>query len=217
MVLIQVQEPGYRRPCQRPDRLLEEDMPPEPMGLFGQWLEEAVRANLYEPYAMTLATVGNNGQPSARIVLLRGWDESGFAFFTSYQGRKAEELAANPRAALVLFWPELERQVRIEGTVSRTSPEESDAYFASRPVESRWAAWAATQSQVLPNRAFLEAAWEQAKARFADGNVPRPPHWGGYRVWPEVIEFWQAGPHRLHDRFRYSRTADGWRRERLAP
>lgn len=210
-------DPNFRRPVRRSDRLLERDVPSEPFALFSAWLQEAIQADLYEPYAMTLATVGAENAPSARIVLLRGYDERGFTFFTSYEGRKAQDLSANPQAALVLYWPELERQIRIEGSVERTSEAESDAYFASRPVESRWAAWAARQSAVLPDRATLEAGWEAAKARFPDGNVPRPPSWGGYRVIPRMIEFWQAGPHRLHDRFRFTRTATGWLRERLAP
>ncbi|MCS6975941.1 MAG: pyridoxamine 5'-phosphate oxidase [Gemmatales bacterium] len=210
-------DPNFRRPIRRAERLLESDVPDDPFLLFEVWLREAIQADLYEPYAMTLATVGPDGAPSARIVLLRGFDRAGFTFFTSYEGRKAQELAVNPQAALVLFWPEMERQIRIEGRAERTSEAESDAYFASRPVESRWAAWAARQSSVLPDRATLEAAWEAVKARYPDGNVPRPPNWGGYRVVPRTIEFWQAGPHRLHDRFRFTRIDTGWLRERLAP
>jgi pyridoxamine 5'-phosphate oxidase len=206
-----------RRSCQRTERLLEADVSHDPLRLFDEWMHKAAGAELHEPYAMTLATATSDGKPSARIVLLRGYDERGFVFFTSYEGRKADELEANPNAALVLYWGELERQVRIEGRVEKTSAAESDAYFDSRPVESRLAACAARQSEVIPSRDVLEARWQELAARYPDGNIPRPPNWGGYRVAPEIIEFWQGAPHRLHDRFRYTRTAGGWRIERLAP
>lgn len=209
--------PPLRRPSQRPERFLEADLDPNPLRLFDEWLRAAAGADLPEPYAMTLATATPDGRPSARIVLLRGFDERGFVFFTSYEGRKASELEANPRAALVMHWAELERQVRIEGTVERTSAAESDAYFSSRPPESRLAACAARQSAVLANRETLEASFRALQARYPDGNIPRPETWGGFRVIPQVIEFWQGGPHRLHDRFRYMRLADGWKVERLAP
>jgi pyridoxamine 5'-phosphate oxidase len=209
---------GIIRPdCQRRDRLLEADLNANPHRLFDRWLQEAVAAELHEPFAMTLATATPEGKPSARIVLLRGWDERGFVFYTSYEGRKAAELEANPHAALVIHWAELERQVRIEGEVERTSAAESDAYFQSRPAESRLAACAARQSVVLPDRAVLEASWLALKTQYPEGDIPRPPTWGGYRVTPSVIEFWQGGPHRLHDRFRYTRAGTGWTIERLAP
>jgi pyridoxamine 5'-phosphate oxidase len=206
-----------RRECLRSERLLEPDLLTDPIRQFEVWLGEAVAAKLHEPFAMTLATATRDSVPSARIVLLRGLDDRGFAFFTSYEGRKAQELAENPRAALVFYWAELERQVRVEGPVSLASAEESDAYFNSRPVESRLAACAARQSAVIASRDELESRWQALRQQYPDGNVPRPSTWGGYRVYPEVIEFWQGGPHRLHDRFRFTRHPSGWKVERLAP
>jgi pyridoxamine 5'-phosphate oxidase len=197
--------------------LLEGDVAPEPIAQFLAWFDEARRAQLREPNAMTLATATPDGAPSARVVLLKGVDERGFVFYTDYRSRKGEELAANPRAALVLFWGELERQIRVTGTVARVAPEESDAYYRSRPLGSRLGAWASHQSRVIPGRAGLEARAAEMAERFADGDVPLPPHWGGFRVAPETVEFWQGRPSRLHDRLRYVKEGEGWRVERLSP
>ena len=197
--------------------LTEADAAADPLAQFARWFDEALAAGLPEPNAMTLATATPDGRPSARVVLLKGFDERGFVFFTNRHSRKGRELAANPYAALAFFWPELERQVRVEGAVAPTGDEESDAYFASRPLASRLGAWASSQSEVIAGREVLDRAVEELAARFG-GEVPRPPHWGGYRLSPEAVEFWQGRPSRLHDRLRYARRPDGgWRRERLAP
>jgi pyridoxamine 5'-phosphate oxidase len=200
-------------------RLDERDVGPEPVAEVSRWIDEAIAAAALEPTAMTLATATADGVPSARIVLLKGLDERGFVFYTHYDSPKGSELDANPRAALVLYWPELERQVRITGVVARVSREETVAYFISRPFTSRIGAWASRQSTVLPDRATLEREVAAASARFADGDVPVPPAWGGYRVKPETIELWQGGQSRLHDRIRFRRDASGagWIVERLAP
>ncbi len=182
------------------------------------WLEEAVQASVAEPTAMTLATVSAKGQPSARIVLLKGLGPNGLRFFSNYESRKAKELTENPSAALCFFWPELQRQVRVEGTVERLPKEESRAYFESRPRGSRLGAWASAQSQEINNRAALESSLDSVEERFAEGDVPLPSFWGGFLLRPEAFEFWQGGPRRLHDRFRYSAAeADRWRVSRLAP
>lgn len=197
--------------------LHETEAADDPVEQFRRWFEQAVSAQLPEPNAMTLATCTPDGRPSARIVLLKGYNGNGFTFFTSYEGRKAKELDSNPRAALVFYWPELERQIRIEGTIERTSSEESDAYFATRPRNSQLGAWASSQSSVVASREVLERRWAELQARYANQPVPRPPHWGGYRLIPTVFEFWQGRPSRLHDRLRYRRSPTGWVRERLSP
>ncbi|MDR0244574.1 MAG: pyridoxamine 5'-phosphate oxidase [Burkholderia sp.] len=197
----------------------EADAAPDPLAQFDRWFKEALAAKLPEPNTMTLATVGDDGRPSARIVLIKGVDERGFVFFTNYESRKGHDLAVHPQAALLFYWIELERQVRIEGRIEKTSAEESDRYFASRPLGSRIGAWASEQSAVIDSRATLEAREKAISERYGD-NPPRPPHWGGYRLVPDAIEFWQGRPSRLHDRLLYTRDAaasPGWTISRLSP
>ncbi|KWH59168.1 pyridoxamine 5'-phosphate oxidase [Burkholderia anthina] len=197
----------------------EADAAPDPFAQFDRWFKEALAAKLPEPNTMTLATVGADGRPSARIVLIKGVDERGFVFFTNYESRKGHDLAVHPHAALLFYWIELERQVRIEGRIEKTSAEESDRYFASRPLGSRIGAWASDQSTVIDSRATLEAREKAVGERYGD-NPPRPPHWGGYRLVPDAIEFWQGRPSRLHDRLLYTRdtaAASGWTLSRLSP
>jgi pyridoxamine 5'-phosphate oxidase len=202
------------------DTLDEAAAEADPYALFARWFEDARAAGIREVNAMTLATVAS-GQPTARIVLLKDFAADGFVFFTNYDSRKGAELAANPAACLLAFWPELERQVRIDGRVERVSAAESDAYFAQRPREARIGAWASPQSAPLADRAALEERFEAMRARFAaveDADLPRPPHWGGFRLRPAAIEFWQGRPSRLHDRLLYRLAVDlSWTRQRLAP
>ena len=197
------------------NELLESSALASPFDQFARWFNEALAAGVAEPNAMTLATVNAQGQPSARTVLVKGYDESGFTFFTNYESRKAQDLAANDRAALLFFWQSLERQVRIEGRIEKVTPEESDAYFASRPVGSRLGAWASEQSRPTTREALLAREAEFAE-KFGQ-SPPRPPHWGGYRMRPEAFEFWQGRPSRLHDRLVYQAQPEGWRIVRLAP
>ena len=190
---------------------------PDPVRQFDRWLDEAIAAAVPQANAMTVATVDERGHPAARVVLLKGYDRSGFVFYTNMESRKSAELAANPRAALCLLWLELHRQVRIEGPVEAVSDTESDEYFASRPREARIAAAASPQSREIPDRSALERLVTGKEAEFESRDVPRPAHWGGWRVRPERFEFWQGRPHRLHDRIVYLADGDGWRRVRLAP
>jgi pyridoxamine 5'-phosphate oxidase len=199
------------------DGLREPDVDSNPFAQFRSWLEQALAANLPQPVGMALATATPDGRPSVRMVLLRGFDERGFVFFTNYESRKARELESNPQAALVFYWEELDRQVRIEGTVERVSAEESDAYFRTRERGSRLGAWASPQSQVIAGRDVLERRMDEFSIKYRDSDVPRPPHWGGYRVIPTSIEFWEGKPNRLHDRLRYRLRGDSWILERLAP
>ncbi len=196
----------------------ERDLDPSPARQIQKWLRDAIDAGHPEPTAMTLATASRDGEPAARVVLLKGVDERGIVFFTNYESDKGKHLAENPRACANLFWVLLERQIRITGAVERVTRAESEAYFQSRPRESQLGAWASEQSGVLAGRAALEARLAEIRARFGDGPVECPPHWGGYRVALERVELWQGRPSRLHDRLRYTRSGDRqWRVERLSP
>lgn len=204
------------------ETLDESSVAPDPIRQFEHWFAEVLGSELREPNAMTLATTAEDGRPSARIVLLKEFDQRGFTFFTNYASRKGRELAANSRAALLFFWPDLERQVRIEGVVSKVDAAESAAYFTSRPNGSQLGAWASPQSEPIAGRDALAARFAEVDARFsaANGPIPCPPHWGGYRVAPDEFEFWQGRASRLHDRIRYRRIlepAGGWTIDRLAP
>ena len=198
--------------------LLEENSANDPFTQFETWWQQVLETKILEPNAMTLATASADGVPSARIVLLKGFDHNGFVFFTNYNSYKGLQLSENPKACLVFFWKELERQVRITGLAAPLSSQESDAYFQSRPVGSRVGAWASPQSQVIESREWLDGVYKKLAEKFQDLEITRPPHWGGYRIMPVVVEFWQGRPSRLHDRLQYTLEVDGtWKRERLAP
>lgn len=198
------------------DELVESTAHADPLHQFDAWFQQALQAGITEPNAMTLASVGPGGKPSTRVVLIKEFDSRGLVWYTNYDSRKGHELATHPFAALQFHWVEMERVVRIEGQVERTSAAQSDAYFNLRPINSRLGAWASPQSQVIASREVLEDKATQAKQRFGD-SPPRPPHWGGYRLVPNAWEFWQGRPSRLHDRLRYRLQAGAWIRERLAP
>ena len=198
--------------------LCEQDLQPDPQEQFRRWIQDAIDGELTEPNAAVLATVDEQGQPSTRVVLVKGVDERGFSFFTNYESRKGRELMENPHAASVLYWAELERQVRITGTVTKAPAEESEKYFKSRPRGHKLGAWVSSQSEVIANREVLESRLARMEAQYPGEEIPLPPHWGGYFLAPDDIEFWQGRPDRLHDRFRYARQSDkSWLIERLAP
>ncbi|MDB9313435.1 pyridoxamine 5'-phosphate oxidase [Spirulina sp. CS-785/01] len=198
--------------------LHEQQAQSNPFHQFKTWFDQALKAQLPEPNAMTLATATPDGKPSARMVLLKDFDEQGFTFYTNYNSVKGQQLIANPWASLVFWWVELERQVRIEGRVEKLSPQESDTYFHSRPLGSQLGAWASEQSRAIPSQDFLEKQLAQYQQKYANQTIPRPPHWGGFRVIPVMMEFWQGRPNRLHDRLCYRLDQQGmWQRERLSP
>lgn len=198
-------------------RLSKSDVSADPFEQFRIWFDEAAAAEIEEPNAMHLGTCSAEGVPSGRTVLLKGFDHSGFTFFTNYQSRKGRELAANPHCYLHFFWKELERQVFLSGSAARVSEQESDEYFAQRPYESQLGAWTSEQSSVVGSREILERRFDELRGEYAEGDVPRPEFWGGYRVTPAVFEFWQGRPNRLHDRIQYSRSENEWRISRLSP
>jgi pyridoxamine 5'-phosphate oxidase len=193
------------------------DLDPDPIRQFGIWFNAAVEVGITEMNAIALATAAENGQPTTRMVLLKSYDHDGFVFYTNYRSEKARHLEKNPRVGLGIHWKELERQIRIDGIAEKVSREESARYFHSRPIGSQLGAWVSHQSDVIDARRILEARLSELEERFAGQEIPCPPHWGGYRVKPERIEFWQGRPNRLHDRFRYSREGKSWRIDRLAP
>jgi pyridoxamine 5'-phosphate oxidase len=198
--------------------LRRSDLDPDPIKQFSNWFTAAIEARIRDVNSMSLATAGEGGKPSVRIVLLKGFDQDGFVFFTNYESEKGKQLAALPYAALGFYWIELDRQIRISGKAEKTSRQESQSYFHSRPLGSQLSAWASRQSEILDGRRVLDARMAEMTERFRNKRIPLPPHWGGYRVKPDVMEFWQGRPNRLHDRFRYTRQADGnWLIERLAP
>jgi pyridoxamine 5'-phosphate oxidase len=199
------------------ETLDEKDVSKDPVLQFEKWFKEAIDAKVNEPNAMTIATATKDGKPSARIVLLRNFNENGFVFYTNYTSRKGDEILENPHAALLFFWPELERQVRIEGILQKQTPEESDIYFQSRPRESKIGAWASEQSKIISSRKLLDSEYEKISKKYPDKNIPRPPHWGGYVLKPVSIEFWQGRHNRLHDRVLYTLKKNNWKIERIAP
>jgi pyridoxamine 5'-phosphate oxidase len=189
----------------------------DPFKQFSKWMEESVKSNIIDPSAMVLATADKNSIPSVRIVLLKGFDNDGFVFFTNYNSKKGRELIENPNASILFFWKEFERQIRISGTVKRISQRESEEYFYSRPYESRLAAWASNQSEVIPNRDFLEKKFNYMKEKYKEQDVPLPSHWGGFKLFPDSFEFWQGRENRLHDRIGYTKSGSEWKIARLAP
>lgn len=201
----------------RQQALLETEVHTNPILQFQDWLEQALAAELPEPNAMTLATVTTEGRPAARMVLLKGFDQQGFVFYTNYLSRKGQDLAQNPWGALVFWWAELERQVRIEGQIAKVSDQETEAYFDSRPRGSQLGAWASEQSQVICDRTILDQRLQDLEQKYQNQPIPRPPHWGGYRLQPDLIEFWQGRPNRLHDRLCYRSKDQQWTLERLSP
>lgn len=199
------------------DGLRRQGLDPDPTQQFSKWFEQARKADILDPTAMILATVGSDGRPSQRTVLLKYFDQTGFVFFTNYESKKAIEIAGNPKVNLLFVWLQLERQISINGTASRISSVESAKYFMSRPKDSQVAAWVSSQSHPLSSRQFLMQKFQEMKTKFGEGKIPLPSFWGGYRVVPESIEFWQGRKNRLHDRFLYTPDAEGWKIERLAP
>jgi pyridoxamine 5'-phosphate oxidase len=210
-------DPGSTRYEHAPHGLHRRDLDPDPIKQFAHWFTAAVEAGIRDVNAVSLATADADARPSVRIVLLKGFDPDGFVFFTNYESEKGRQLDANPYAALGFYWIELDRQIRINGAVEKTPPEESERYFHSRPLGSQLGAWASRQSEVIDGRRVLDARMAQITERFADKPIPVPPHWGGYRLKPDTIEFWQGRPNRLHDRFRYTRQNGSWSIDRLAP
>lgn len=199
------------------EELSEEHVDKDPFEQFGRWMDEAIAAEVPEPTAMCLSTANSDGRPSSRMVLLKGFDSDGFVFYTNYNSHKGRELAENPFAAITFFWPELERQIRITGCTSKVSAEESDEYFKSRPYTSRLGAWASDQSEPIESKTVLVTKAAKLAIKYAAGSVPRPPHWGGYRIVPDTIEFWQGRPSRLHDRICYTLKDSEWTIVRLSP
>lgn len=212
------QDPDASRYEHAAHGLRRRDLDPDPIKQFGIWFTAAIEAGIRDVNAMSVATAGRDAKPSVRVVLLKGFDQDGFIFFTNYESEKGRQLETNPQAALEFYWIELDRQIRISGPAEKTSREESERYFRSRPIGSQLGAWASRQSEVIDGRRVLDARLAEMTERFGDKPIPLPAHWGGYRVKPDVIEFWQGRPNRLHDRFRYTRRADGsWHIDRLAP
>ncbi|MHB1688337.1 MAG: pyridoxamine 5'-phosphate oxidase [Ignavibacteriaceae bacterium] len=195
----------------------ESNVNPNPFKQFSKWMDEVIKSDVLDPTAMILATANKAIIPSVRVVLLRGYDENGFVFFTNYESHKGNDLISNPNASILFFWKELERQVRFTGEIEKTSAEESEEYFHSRPVESQLSAWASKQSSVIPNRQFLEKTFEELKSRYEGKEIPLPPFWGGFRLKPDNFEFWQGRENRLHDRICYRRKNNGWEIVRLSP
>ncbi len=198
-------------------QLIESEIDPDPFKQFSIWMKDALDSEIVHANAMTLATVNKIGKPSARTVLLKELDNTGFVFYTNYESDKSQELNENPNASLVFYWKEFERQVRIEGAVEKVSKRESEKYFKSRPLESKLGAWASKQSEVIPNREYLVNKFNEVKEKFNDSEIPLPPFWGGYRLLPDVFEFWQGREMRLHDRIKYTKEEKGWRIVRLSP
>ncbi|MAC46499.1 pyridoxamine 5'-phosphate oxidase [Oceanospirillum beijerinckii] len=197
--------------------LHESELAKNPFDQFHNWFEEAVANEPFDPNAMTLSTISPENRPASRIVLLKGIDSRGFIFYTNYQSEKGMQLAGNPHASVVFWWGEKQRQVRIDGVVERISPQQSDDYYVSRPRDSQLGAWVSKQSTAIPNREWLSNRCDELTAQYEGKDIPRPPHWGGYRIVPDLFEFWQGQPSRLHDRFRYTIEANGWNIQRLCP